>query len=137
MAIHGMGETPLAARDYLAQALRRVAHRQNISCAVRLIDGIAFSAGGSEEEMSERHVFQFLRGREIRTHEATNRLPSQVVSNRSYEPEAVALLREVRFPTDPGNGVAFTHEEAVAEFRFWIGRGYAVDDAQNSFSAAV
>src|SRR5579859_2449108 len=137
MAIHGVGETPLAARDYLAQAIRRAAHGQNIFCAVRIIDGIAFSARGSEKEMSERYIIQFLGGSEIRTHHATNRLASRVVSNGSKEPEAVALLGEVRFPTDPGDGVAFAHEEAVAEFRFWIGRGYAVDDAQNSFSAAV
>src|ERR1700676_445583 len=136
-AIQRMGETPLGARNRLARAIRRIAHRQNIFRTGGIIDRIAFSAGWSEERVTERHVFHFLRGCKIRTHETMNLFSSGIVGNRSKEPEVFSVVGDVEFPADPGNRVAFAHKKAVTEFGVGIGRRYTVHEAQNSFSAAV
>src|SRR5690242_1351709 len=87
--------------------------------------------------MTKRHVIDSLRGGEIRTHEATNGLTTRLMSDRRKKPQAISSFGDVEFPTDPSDGVALAHKEAIAEFPFRIGGTYAIHDAQNSFSAAV
>src|SRR5690349_3956506 len=137
LAIHRVGKTPLRARNYPSRILRGVAHRQNIFGAGWIIDRITFSARGAEKKMTKRHVIDSLRGGEIRTHEATNGLTTRLMSDRRKKPQAISSFGDVEFPTDPSDGVALAHKEAIAEFPFRIGGTYAIHDAQNSFSAAV
>ena len=87
--------------------------------------------------MAERHVIHFLRGREIRTHQAANFFSSRIVSDWSVELETFAVFGDIKFPADPGNGVALAHQKAVAIFAFRTGRTEAVHKVQNSFSAAI
>src|ERR1700722_4114783 len=136
-AVHSVGKTPLTARNRLARSFRRVARGQNIFCTCGIVDGIAFSAGWSEERMAERHVLQFLRWREIRAHQTANFSSSRIVRDGSVEFEILAVIGNVKFPADPGNRVAFAQEKSVAIFAVRSRRTIAVHEAQNSFSAAI
>src|SRR5690348_9026215 len=87
--------------------------------------------------MPKRHVIDFLRGGKIRTHEATNGLTTRLMSDRRKKPQAIPSFGDVEFPTDPSDGVALAHQEAIAEFRFRVGGTDAIHDAQDSLSPAV
>src|SRR5580704_8636758 len=87
--------------------------------------------------MAERHVFDFLRGREIGTHQAVNFLSAGIVSDWSVELEVFTVIGHVKFPADPRNRVAFAQEKSVAIFAVRTGRTISVDDVQDSFSATI
>ena len=87
--------------------------------------------------MAERHVFHFLRGSEIRTHQATNLFSPWIVSNWRIELEIFAVVGDIKFPADPGDGVALAQKKSVAEFRARIGGRYSIHKAQDSLSAAI
>src|SRR5580700_3061630 len=136
-SIDGVGKAPLLARDRLSRTIGQVPDRQSIFCTGGIIDGIALSARWSEEGMAERHVFHFLRGREIRTHQAMNFLSAGIVSDWSVKLEVFAVIGHVKFPADPRNGVAFAQEKSVAVFAVRTGRTISVHDVQDSFSATI
>src|ERR1700722_4546764 len=136
-SVDGVGKAPLSARDRLPPPSGGVTDRQDIFFTGGIIDGIALSARWPEEGMAERHVFHFLRGREIGTHQAVNFLSAGVVSDRSVELEVFAMISHVKFPAEPRNGVALAEEKSVAVFAVRTGRTIAVDDVQDSFSATI
>src|ERR1700675_1332298 len=136
-SIDGVGKAPLIARNRLSRTIGRVTDRQNIFCTGGIIDGIALSARWSEEGMAERHVFHFLRGREIRAQQTMNFLSAGIVSDWSVELEVFAVIGHVKFPADPRNRVAFAQEKSVAIFAVRTGRTKSVHDVQDSFSAAI
>ena len=59
------------------------------------------------------------------------------MSHGRVELEIFAAIGDIKFPANPGNGVALAHEKSVSEFLAWIRGSHAVHKAQNSFSTAI
>src|ERR1700758_5544956 len=74
LAVDGMRELPLAARDDGAPRFARVAHRKHVSGIIRCGYGIFVAAHASSNQMSKRNFRHRVPGHEIAAEQSGNRL---------------------------------------------------------------